>query len=362
MTARPEAAIPVTPAALGRIGALVLTYNRQELLARCLEAIAGQSRAPDAAIVLDNGSTDGTADYLRARGRPELARVAAFRVERNLGSAAGFDLLFRIAYRRGYDWLWCMDDDVVAEPSALEELCAAFAGNFAAPEAVGFLVSAAVSGRGEPSNVPEIDLRAARFACPSWGDRLDRGLVKLRWATFNSIMIPRSTLLAIGGLAADFQFGGEDVDFTLRASERAPGYLVGRSKVTHLRAAGGVFSALTQTDPQRIRMAAYYYRATLYMRRRYYSPLSALKFLARCAGETLLALGSGRLGLRRASSILSGTLQGLWFVPRRPPLDAPLPATLTPWRGDTAAAGETVPARNGRQPVVAEEESSARSR
>jgi GT2 family glycosyltransferase len=331
---------------MGGIGALILTYNRKILLSRCLEAIADQSRPPDEVIVLDNGSADETAEYLRKAALPGNGRVRAYRVESNLGSAAGFDMLFRIAYRRGLEWLWCMDDDLIPDRTALEELMAAFADNFSRPEELGFLVSAAVSGAGEPSNVPGIDTRARPLQCPSWGERLDRGLVKLRWATFNSILIPRSSLLRVGGLAPDFHFAGEDVDFTLRVTEILPGYLVGKSKVTHLRAAGGVFSALTQPDPQRIRMAPYYYRNTLYFRRRYYSGLRAVLFIGKCFWEALLASRCADYRLLRAASIVRGIVAGLWFAPQRPPIEAPLPTPVIDLlTGDAANEAHPAPTR-----------------
>lgn len=313
---------------MGGIGALVLTYNRQALLSRCINAILTQSEPPDEVIILDNGSRDGTREYLCGSGLLEDGRVSAHHLEKNLGPAAGFDTLVRIAYCRGFDWLWCMDDDVIAGREALQELKAAFARSFSRPEEVGFLVSAAVSGDGEPSNVPEIDMRAERLQCPSWADRLDDGLVKLRWATFNSILIPRSTLLRVGGLCPDFYFAGEDIDFTLRATEVVPGYLVGKSKVAHLREAGGIFSALTQPDPARIRMASCYYRNNIYLRRRYYSRLRVVLFIGKCGWEALLALGSRTYRFRRAASILRGVLAGLWFVPTRPSINAPAVAPV----------------------------------
>ena len=133
----------------------------------------------------------------------------------------------------------------------------------------------------------------------------------------------------MGGLSRDFYFAGEDIDFTLRTTEVVPGYLVGKSKVTHLRATGGVFSALTQTDPERIRMAVFYYRNNVYLRRRYYSWPRMLAFLGKCGWETLVALTARTHRLSRAVSIFGGALTGLWFTPHRYPLDAP-PADLLP--------------------------------
>ncbi len=323
---------------MGGIGALVLTYNREALLSRCLQAILTQSRLPDEVIVLDNASTDGTVALLRYGPFPNRERIRAYRLERNVGCAGGFDVLVRIGWQRGLDWIWCMDDDVIPDPTALEALLAAYGENFSRPEEVSFLVSAARSEAGAPSNVPEIDLRAPWLHCANWADRLDRGLVRLRWSTFNSILIPRCTLNRIGGLCADLYYAGEDVDFTLRATEVAPGYLVGSSKVMHLRAADGVFSALTRSTRAQIALARYYYRNTLYLRRRHYSRLRVASFAGRCCLEALLALAARPQRLRRAASILGGAVAGLWFAPRRLPLDRPLPADLSELRLGAAAS------------------------
>lgn len=46
----------------------VVVKDRREQLARCLDAVAVQDRAPDELLVVDNGSTDGTLELLRSRG------------------------------------------------------------------------------------------------------------------------------------------------------------------------------------------------------------------------------------------------------------------------------------------------------
>ena len=71
------AAASTAPAAGGppRVIAVVVTYNRRDLLTEALSAVLGQTRAPDTVIVIDNASTDGTADAgpdplpVRAAGR-----------------------------------------------------------------------------------------------------------------------------------------------------------------------------------------------------------------------------------------------------------------------------------------------------
>ena len=49
------------------VAVVVVTHNRADLLVRMLDGLAAQTHAPDAVIVVDNGSTDHTADVLAQR-------------------------------------------------------------------------------------------------------------------------------------------------------------------------------------------------------------------------------------------------------------------------------------------------------
>ncbi len=301
----------------GKIGALVLTYNRKNVLSRCLDAMRRQLEPPDEILVLDNGSEDGTCDHLRQAGLLDDERILLYRVPENLGPAGGVEILVQLAMDRGCDWLWFTDDDTIPDPDALKELKAAFTANFSRPEEIGFLKSVVVTADGRPNNLPDVDMRAGPGQCASWADRLGAGLVKLRWSPFNSIFIPRSTVLRVGGLSSDFYFAGEDIDFTFRATEHLPGYLVGKSRTTHLCAVSGFFSSLTESDPERIRMGRYFYRNNLYFRWRYYSPGRTALYIGKCLYEAVLALGAKTYRTQRAANILLGLLSGFFFIASR---------------------------------------------
>ena len=49
------------------LSVIIVSYNTRELLARCLESIAGEPRPPDEVIVVDNASADESAAMVRAR-------------------------------------------------------------------------------------------------------------------------------------------------------------------------------------------------------------------------------------------------------------------------------------------------------
>ncbi|WP_243092668.1 glycosyltransferase family 2 protein [Thermus hydrothermalis] len=103
---------------MDRVCAVIVTYNRKALLRECLQAVLAQTRPPDHVLVVDNASTDGTAEMLRE----EFPRVEVLRLPENQGGAGGFHEGMKWAYKAGYDWFWLMDDDTVPEKSTLEGL------------------------------------------------------------------------------------------------------------------------------------------------------------------------------------------------------------------------------------------------
>lgn len=103
------------------VAVVVVTYNRADLLARMLTGLAALERLPDAVFVVDNASTDHTAEVLAAATNPGLEVI---RPADNLGGAGGFHLGVRTAHAAGHDRVWLMDDDVVPAPDCLTVLMA----------------------------------------------------------------------------------------------------------------------------------------------------------------------------------------------------------------------------------------------
>ncbi|MDB5203133.1 MAG: hypothetical protein JWQ27_2542 [Ferruginibacter sp.] len=99
-----------------KVIAVVVTYNRQALLADCLTALRNQTRPLDAILVVNNGSTDHTASWLLSQKDCTVIN------QENTGSAGGFSTGIQWAYANGYTWTWCMDDDGYPKPDALENL------------------------------------------------------------------------------------------------------------------------------------------------------------------------------------------------------------------------------------------------
>jgi rhamnopyranosyl-N-acetylglucosaminyl-diphospho-decaprenol beta-1,3/1,4-galactofuranosyltransferase len=87
--------------------AVVVTHRRPDELAKSLDAVCAQTRAPDHLIVVDNDDDARVRDIVN--GQPVATTYLGSR--RNLGGAGGFALGMLHALALGADWIWLADDD-----------------------------------------------------------------------------------------------------------------------------------------------------------------------------------------------------------------------------------------------------------
>jgi GT2 family glycosyltransferase/predicted Zn-dependent protease len=93
---------------------IVLCHNQLEYTRLCLESVLRHTRAPYELVVVDNASTDGTAEYLKELcSRPGPDRVAVIRNASNVGFPAGCNQ--GLAAARGQYLVFLNNDTVVTE-------------------------------------------------------------------------------------------------------------------------------------------------------------------------------------------------------------------------------------------------------
>ena len=68
-----------------KVIAVVVTYNRQSLLSECINALRSQTRRLDAILVVNNGSTDSTEEWLKKQSD------VFFVSQKNVGSISPAD-------------------------------------------------------------------------------------------------------------------------------------------------------------------------------------------------------------------------------------------------------------------------------
>jgi GT2 family glycosyltransferase len=98
-----------------KIYAVVVTYNRLELLQKNIDCLR-RNRPVTQIVVVNNGSTDGTAQWLDEQSDLKVLHQS------NVGGSGGFYTGMQYAYELGAEWIWCMDDDVFPRENCLEEM------------------------------------------------------------------------------------------------------------------------------------------------------------------------------------------------------------------------------------------------
>ena len=105
------------------VTALIVTFNRCEMLREAVRAVLAQSHPVKRLIIVDNASTDGTSAMLAQAGYLADSRVDYRQMTTNTGGAGGFAMGLAAA-RDDTDagWFWVMDDDVAPRPDCLAKL------------------------------------------------------------------------------------------------------------------------------------------------------------------------------------------------------------------------------------------------
>lgn len=103
---------------LGSVSITIVTYNSGRFIRRCLESVLEQRYAKTQVIVVDNGSTDGTADILEGFSD----RVTLVFNETNAGFAAAQNQAIAISRT---DWVLALNPDVLLMPGFIATLVAA---------------------------------------------------------------------------------------------------------------------------------------------------------------------------------------------------------------------------------------------
>jgi rhamnopyranosyl-N-acetylglucosaminyl-diphospho-decaprenol beta-1,3/1,4-galactofuranosyltransferase len=286
----------------GGIWAIVVTHNRRELLRESLAALGRQSRPLDRVLVVDNASSDGTPEMVRA----EYGELDLLALPTNEGGAGGFHEGMKRAYLAGAEWMWLMDDDTIPRPDALAELLAAAerAGHLR-PQ---LLASKALwtDGRLHPLNVPRIE--RARFGRIVGAAELR--LLPIATATFASLLVSRGAVARHGLPAKHFFVWSDDIDYTSRVLRDDIGFLVPTSVVEHRTESP---YAPVSAPPERF---YFHVRNTLYMLRdRLDRPREAAYFGWELVTSIARYLRSSPHPARAIPSIVRGLRDGLRRLP-----------------------------------------------
>jgi GT2 family glycosyltransferase len=203
--------------AVASVCALLTCFNRRDKTLECLRALAGSSGLQQvalSAVLVDDGSTDGTAEAVRA----EFAWVEVVRTSEPLFWCRGMHLAFETALRSGFDhYLW-LNDDTVLMPDAVARLLTCASRLRTRTDAPVIVVGSTVDpvSGGCTYGGERWVSRWGSFRC----ERIAPADVPQRCDTLtgNIVLVPALAAQRVGNLDPSFEHAMGDTDYGLRAA------------------------------------------------------------------------------------------------------------------------------------------------
>ena len=216
---------------------IVLTYNQLEYTTKCIESIIKHTDIPYELIIVDNGSTDGSLDYLRAIDRASSAcvRIHVVANDQNTGFAHGCNQ--GLLHARG-QYLMLLNNDVVVTRNWLTRLLQVLEDS----PRIGMVGPMTNHASGlQQIDSPPYDTGSLdgldRFAASMANQ--NKGIVENHWRLAGfCLLVKRRIIETIGGFDLRYKIGNfEDDDFCIRA--HLAGFQAAIAKACYVHHFGG---------------------------------------------------------------------------------------------------------------------------
>ena len=206
------------------VAAVVVSYNRKDLLRQCLASLQTQGEVLSEIILVENGSTDGSPEMVRE----EFPTVTLCETGANLGGAGGFAWGLQLAMERGHTYAWLMDDDADPAPGSLERLVEVARDPGLRPGFVASQVTDEAGTAPNPGHPAVVDPDTAKQIRASAA-----GGVAVTQATFVGVLVDLGLARTMPLPYADFFIWFDDAEYTRRLAKRSIGVYVPTSIVRH---------------------------------------------------------------------------------------------------------------------------------
>jgi GT2 family glycosyltransferase len=279
------------------IDVVTVTWNSRDMVLRCLDRL--NPSLVEKIVVVDNGSSDGTAGAVRAH-RPGVEVV---RLEQGRSLAA--------AYNRGAEFgsaelVLFLNDDVLATDASIAALAETLRTRADAVAAAGRLVDPE-TGKTQPEYLPRPFPNPATFAAAFLGRHArhpaldDTTTVVVDQPPGACLLVRRGAFEAAGRWDEDFEFWYEDVDLARRLREQGEVLYVPSAPFEHV----GGWSAQRLTRADRV---SRHYRGALLYASKHFGPAQRV-----ATGVLYGLVATGRIAFsprdREARSAYSGVLR-----------------------------------------------------
>ncbi|WP_137597319.1 glycosyltransferase family 2 protein [Paucilactobacillus kaifaensis] len=290
-----------------KVCAVVVTYNKLDLLKKCVSQLYSQTFPLSHLVVVDNASTDGTQDYLNQIASSYNNIVTVF-LDNNIGGAGGFNAGLKEYVELNDDFVVILDDDSILENNCIES----FMNKKNSLPEFGFLCSNVrwKDGTACLMNVPKVSEG-------KWSDYIENGIVKIDTCSFVSVFIPKDVVVKVGFPITEFFIWGDDLEYTDRINrcfKERENYLIASSKVIHEMKENINVDIINDSED---RLQRYYYR---YRNLNYVSRKQGLKASLKYIIKSLLTVfkifrSDSQHKVKRCGILIRGLFRGFVFNP-----------------------------------------------
>ena len=102
-----------------KLAIVICNWNKKDYVIKCVEAVFASDFQEFDLIVVDNASTDGSAEAISARFGAGVRLIVN---SENMGGSGGFNTGIREALKNDYRYIYLLDNDVVIDAAALQKL------------------------------------------------------------------------------------------------------------------------------------------------------------------------------------------------------------------------------------------------
>ncbi|KRM41186.1 glycosyltransferase family 2 protein [Lentilactobacillus parafarraginis] len=293
------------------VDCVVVTYNKIKLLKECLGALLAQDFQLKNIIIIDNNSTDDTYTFVKELKKSSNSgiKLKLVHLNKNLGGAGGFNVGIRTFIEQSdSEYVWVMDDDTVPLKNSLSELVKVIR----TKRKFGFLASNDrwIDGKAAVMNVPR--------PTKCWNEDVNNHLIRIKSASFVSLLLPRKVIKIIGLPISDFFIWGDDVEYTTRIFRNGfNNFLVPTSCVIHKIKNNIGTNIIEEKDKERIKRYYFANRNALYCKRKYEGRKGYLLELVRQIYVLVkIIFKSHNNTFTKFKASFRGTCSGVFFNPK----------------------------------------------
>lgn len=249
------------------VGIVLVTFNRLAQLKIALEKYHDQTYAPEYILVVDNHSTDGTAEFLEEwKNKPEAYAKYVHTLDTNTGGAGGFYKGMEEAEKLNAGWIWLSDDDAYPRPDCIENLMKFYKKQDEQERKKIVALCSTVYNGGKIHQQHRNHLTVSALKCRIDSTELseyEAEAFRVEIFSYVGAMIKKSAIMKVGLDRKEFFIYCDDQEHSIRLSKAGKIYCVTDSKIDH---------DTPPFDPNAINWGRYYKKRNDLLMRKYNFP------------------------------------------------------------------------------------------